>query len=358
MAFRHYGASGTGPTLLTLSSGSIYQGAEVVASQSHTIIGRSVVVSTDWQVSDSPSFSTVVWQSLGQVANPFTATVPASTLAIATAYYARWRANYADGSTSPWAPAIGFAASAVTLLTVNTIMVAGGGNGGSNVGGGGGGGEVYHASLSMVSGDTFVVGSVGGPGQNTVANGITVIAGGVGGSHSGSGANGGSGGGGGGDTDGSGAGGGSAVGSYLGNAGGNVSGINWRGGGGGGAGGPGSSNGNGGPGYIWIDGLDYGSGGGGGARNENGSPGAAGGAGAGAGVMGNGVYGPGQSATARGGGGGGGPNYGGSNGGSGAAGCVVLAYSGTTVKASGGAVTTDGVFTYHKFAGPGSFSVL
>ncbi|NQW09436.1 MAG: hypothetical protein HQ481_06095 [Alphaproteobacteria bacterium] len=357
MAFRHYRASGTGPTLLTLSSGSIYQGAEVVASQSHTIVGRSVVVSTDWQVSASPSFSTVVWQSLGQVADPFTATVPASTLAIATAYYARWRANYADASTSPWAPAIGFATSAVTPLTVNTIMVAGGGNGGSNIGGGGGGGEVYHASLVLTTNDTFVVTSVGGPGQNTVANGITVIAGGVGGTGSGGGGNGGSGGGGAGDNDGSGGPAGSKTGSYLGNNGYSAVGINWVGGGGGGAGAAAPGR-NGGAGHTWIDGLDYGSGGGAGARTEAGSAGNAGGPGAGAGVMGNGVYGPGQSATARGGGGGGGPNYGGSNGGGGAAGCVVLAYSGTTVKASGGAITTDGVFTYHTFAGAGTFSVL
>jgi hypothetical protein len=237
------------------------------------------------------------------------------------------------------------------------LVVAGGGAGGGNIGGGGGGGEVYHASLVLSPGDTFVVTSVGGPGQNTVANGITVIAGGVGGSGSGGGGNGGSGGGGAGDNDGSGGPAGSKTGSYLGNNGYSAVGINWVGGGGGGAGAAAPGR-NGGAGYTWIDGLDYGSGGGAGARTEAGSAGNAGGPGAGAGVMGNGVYGPGQSATARGGGGGGGPNYGGSNGGSGAAGRVVLAYSGTTTRGTGGTITNDGTYTYHTFTSAGTFTFL
>ena len=129
MAFRYYNLStGAGPALLTLATGSIYQGADVPRHVQHTILGRSLVVTTDWQISSDPGFGSVPWQSLGQSADFYTATLPADTLPDGS-YYARWRVNYADGTSSPWAPAIAFTVTTPAVSVLAKVWGAGGGGG-------------------------------------------------------------------------------------------------------------------------------------------------------------------------------------------------------------------------------------
>ena len=129
MAFRYYNLStGAGPALLTLATGSIYQGADVPRHVQHTILGRSLVVTTDWQISSDPGFGSVPWQSLGQSADFYTATLPADTLPDGS-YYARWRVNYADGTSSQWAPAIAFTVTTPAVSVLAKVWGAGGGGG-------------------------------------------------------------------------------------------------------------------------------------------------------------------------------------------------------------------------------------
>lgn len=133
MGIRVYAdGTGGGPALLTLGTGTIYAGVDVPPGNGHTIIGRDIVVSTDWQISVSSGFGTILWQSLAQTAGKYTATVPAGTLTPDGSFYARWRANYADGSTSPWAPTITFTATTPAAPPARTITLRAYGAGGSN----------------------------------------------------------------------------------------------------------------------------------------------------------------------------------------------------------------------------------
>jgi hypothetical protein len=120
--------------------------------------------------------------------------------------------------------------------------------------------------------------------------------------------------------------------------------------------------GNGGNGRTWFDGITRGGGGGGSAgENSKGFPapftnsgGAGGSGGGGAGANRNGTppnFALGTAGTVNtGGGGGGGWNALGANGGSG---IVIVRYEGTP-KATGGTITFENGYTYHKFTSTGS----
>jgi hypothetical protein len=97
-------------------------------------------------------------------------------------------------------------------------------------------------------------------------------------------------------------------------------------------------------------------GGGGGCEWWNSGPGGAGGGGGG-GHSPNvswGHGGPGETNTGSGGGG----SSQGSYGGNGGSGCVLVRYKGTTTKGTGGTITNDGKYTYHKFISSGVFTWL
>ena len=96
-----------------------------------------------------------------------------------------------------------------------------------------------------------------------------------------------------------------------------------------------------------------GGGGGGGANQAGGTSNCLGGVGGG----GNGGYSglPGTNALVNTGGGGGG-SYSGANPGQGGSGLVIIRYLGTTIKATGGVIVNDGVYTYHTFTTSGTFT--
>ena len=269
-----------------------------------------------------------------------------------------------DASSSNWVP---FANS--KPYTIEALLVAGGGGGGSEFGGGGGaGGMITYSGYAVTgTGYSIVVGGGGaaGTGQggrgtvggNSTAFGQTAIGGGAGAQPYGIGGAGGSGGGGG-----RGGAGGSGT-TGQGNAGGQS--ADTSGGGGGGkaaAGGASATNwgGGGGAGAVWPSGgSTYYAGGGGGAGYLGvGGSGGAGGTGGGGQGGGASTGGPGYGgADQRGGGGGGGSYSSGSfyNGGPGGNGIVVIRYAGAQ-KGTGGAVTSDGTYTYHTFTSSGTFT--
>jgi len=246
------------------------------------------------------------------------------------------------------------------------LIVAGGGGGGPYIGGGGGGGGVIFASGSfpVYANDpkSITVGSGGiyggaspnssSNGQNSSAFGYTAIGGGFGGTseYSGIVGSGGSGGGGGrrgggrGVDPGSGTAGQGYMGGYGSGSGGGDNLGAGAGGGGAGAVGNNASGGAGGSGGVGlansITGLlnYYGGGGGGGAYYNSGGSGGAGGGGNAGGNSST----PGANGTANTGGGGGAGGYGpsASNGGNGGSGVVIIAYKGTTARATGGSIST------------------
>ena len=260
-------------------------------------------------------------------------------------------------------------------LDLEYLIIGGGGSGGANLGGGGGGGEFVEGSILGASGSYDIVVGAGGAavtgnentngndGGTSTFNGISAIGGGGGGGQPFNGRNGGSGGGGAGNATTTGGTGTAPTG--LGNNGGTgVGGDNNRGaGGGGGAGAVGANGsattggGDGGSGASWsINAIFYAGGGGGGAKN---------GTGAGAGGNGGGGAASDDSVTPTngfpgtdglGGGGGGGPNVVSSVSGKGGDGVVIIAYLGSTIKASGGTITYNNGYTLHTFTSSGTFS--
>ena len=271
--------------------------------------------------------------------------------------------------------------TALQPFTVDYLLVGGGGGGGTTdssrpfanpaswSGGGGAGGYVSgSANLNNLSVYAITIGngsSPGGSGGNSTFNGLTALGGGYGGNSNSSvvqnGVAGGSGRGGGGDVPGlvypnSGIGGASTQSSTYGYGYGNAGGNGYdpspeRPGGGGGAGaagaaGPVSSGGNG---LQWLDGNYYAGGGGGnaGTAATTTNTGGLGGGGNGSTL----AYLSGSNATnatANTGGGGAGGTSGGS-------GICIIRYPGSSSKATGGAITTNGGYVYHTFTGNGSF---
>jgi hypothetical protein len=122
-----------------------------------------------------------------------------------------------------------------------------------------------------------------------------------------------------------------------------------RAGGGGGGSDDTPSLGNGGNGVPWIDGAYYGGGGGGGGDYSLNSTGGLGGGGAG------GAQNPGTAGTngLGGGGGGGGSSNGRTPGGAGGSGCIIFAYTKAYGQLlTGGTVTSDANYYYHKITSP------
>lgn len=271
-----------------------------------------------------------------------------------------------DATTSTW---LQFSQPAGYL--VNYLIVAGGGGGGgidSNGGAGGAGGGaggLLTGSTSLVSGTvhsiTVGAGGAGGAGSGAISTGsnstfstFTALGGGAAGNNNGG--NGGSGGGG----------------RYSGTIGAGTTGqgnngglgtisVNYGGGGGGGAGGAGGAaatnggvGGNGLASSITGTAVTYAGGGGGGTYNGgSGGSGGSGGGGAGAGV------GNGTSGTANTGGGGGGAGRVGAstyNGGTGGSGIVIIRYSGTVQRATGGTVSSSSGYFVHTFTSSGTFT--
>lgn len=258
---------------------------------------------------------------------------------------------------------------------VQVLMVAGGGGGGR--GGGGGAGGMFTTNATVAVGGYSVTVGAGGAGSatnigtnggNSVFNGYTAFGGGGGGGNGNTtaatpGNNGGSGGGGGMSVTGTdGAPGGTGVSGQGNNGGyGTAASCSPSGGGGGagaagGAGVAGSKAGDGGSGAAsGITGVNlYYAGGGGGASWCLGQ-GAGGNGGGGAGSAttgGNGV------ANTGGGGGGGAVNGGGTGGGVGGSGVVIIKYQTGSIKATGGTITTSGLYTIQTFNSSGTFTIL
>jgi hypothetical protein len=261
-----------------------------------------------------------------------------------------------------------------TNLDLKYLIIGGGGSGGANLGGGGGGGEFVEGSLSVSGSYDIVVGAggaavtgngtAGNDGGTSTFNGISAIGGGGGHGNGGNGRDGGSGGGGAGNETTTGGTGTAPTG--QGNNGGTGTAAGTRAAGGGGGAGAVGANGSaatgggaGGSGASWSINAIFYAGGGGGAANN--------GTGAGAGGNGGGGAASDDGATpingfpgtdGLGGGGGGGPNVSGSVSGKGGDGVVIIAYLGSTIKASGGTITYDNGYTLHTFTSSGTFTII
>jgi hypothetical protein len=263
-----------------------------------------------------------------------------------------------------------------TSASVDYLIVGGGAGGGTPYGGGGGAGALFSGSTIITFYPTssivypVVVGNGGAPNQNGFSSSLFLtssLGGGTGGSNSNGGASGGNGGGGGGFTSGSsstGSAGGIGTQGFNGGIGAvNLFGNGYAAGGGAGA----SQNGfngmetdsgkaTGGSGSAWLNGTFYAGGGGGGFNGYAGGPLNTGGRGGG----GRGAYnntivalaGTGSTGS----GGGGGSDI--LSGASGSNGVVILRYSGSSAKATGGTITYSGSFTYHTFTSSGNFTTF
>ena len=265
-----------------------------------------------------------------------------------------------------------FSLDVPAISDTEIMIVAGGGGAYGNRSGGGGGGGVVNVTGLTTTGALSVVVGAGGPGGNPSGNGAgsnssfdTYVAhgGGTSGSPGGSG---------GGANAGGSIGSASPVGEgYDGGAATSPDGRYGAGGGGGGGGHVGYGvtyapegyhGGNGGEGYLSsINGTPtYYAGGGGGGKDDNGGYVGSGGAGGGGGGGYNNVAGIAGTVNTGGGGGGGGGYYGTSSyvGGAGGKGIVIIRYLTTHGSASGGTITTDGLYTVHTFNSSGTFTVL
>lgn len=261
------------------------------------------------------------------------------------------------------------------LDEVESLIIGGGAGGGTGTanadGGGGGAGEfVTISSIPVAQGAYSVVVGDGGMaatnGDNSTFAGHTALGGGHGATGLANGTAGGSGGGAGGKNDNVGAGhsGGAPTASegFGHNGGGSATTQEPGGGGGAGAvGEDGNSSVDAGDGGVGLSSSISGasafySGGGGGGSSWSGGTGGAGGNGGG----GNGATGVanGSNGTVNTGGGGGGAGGDGSVGGAGGSGIVIISYSGTVAKATGGIITTSGGKTIHTFTTSGTFTVL
>ena len=272
--------------------------------------------------------------------------------------------------------ALDAANSAITLSTVEVLVVAGGGGGGGGTAGGGGaGGLIYNSNFTVTPGSALTVtvgaggtgkvysvsNTAGDNGGNSVFGSLTAIGGGGGGNRDTVevGKNGGSGGGGGGDDVGvNSAGTGTSGQGFAGGTGRGGGGYS-AGGGGGGAGASGQASpsislgGNGGDGLGFnISGTFayYGGGGGGGSHSGKSSGGIGGGGAGGSIYSDNAVAGTTNTGGGGGGGAGGAGIVAGKNGGSG---IVIVRYPGPQ-KAIGGTVTSRGGYTIHTFTSVGS----
>ena len=262
--------------------------------------------------------------------------------------------------------------------SVNYLIVAGGGGGGAASGGGGGAGGLLTATSSLAIGTAYAItiGS-GGAGGTAAGNGTagnnsaigtlaTALGGGYGqgsvGVSGGSGGPGGSGGGGFGGGGGSGTGGAGTSGQGF-NGGNGATQVAGGGGGASAVGGNANASVSAGAGGAGVasslsgSSVTYAGGGGGGALNGTAGAGGAGGGGAGGGTAG-------VAGTAnRGGGGGGGGNSGGTapfDGGSGGSGVVIISYTNTTQRGTGGTVTSSGsgasTVWVHTFTSSGTYT--
>lgn len=276
----------------------------------------------------------------------------------------------------PLTPSTDCAGNPLLSPQVRALVVAGGGGGGGAGSGGGGGGVVYDESVSISTTSYSVTvggGGAGGVGAaagtqggNSVFAGITATGGGRGATHGG-GAGGAGGSGGGGAIMSSGGATAGGVGSQGFNGGTGPVDAGWVGmsGGGGGAGGAGQNGangtndgGNGGPGALYnITGGNLYYAAGGGAGEINGTKIGTGGSG----IGGSGVINAaGTAGDANTGAGGGGGSYNGSyfNGGAGGSGVVVIAYPNNgSITATGGTITTSGIYKIHRFTTSGTFTV-
>ena len=257
-------------------------------------------------------------------------------------------------------------ASSPTNANVEYLVIAGGGGGGASNGGGGGSGGLKTASGFTVSVQTYTITvGAGGLGTSSAANGgdsvfstITATGGGRGGSegvNSSIGVNGGSGGGGGGANNSSAGGTGSdgfnggigfrSGGTLMGGGGGGSSSIGIAGSGAGGTGGNSTLS------SISGSSVAYAGGGGGGGMVA--TAGSGGGGGAGNGNVSDGTGGAGTANTGSGGGGGGNS----ANGGAGGSGIVIIKYETSSLTATGGTVTTSGIYSIHTFNSSSSFII-
>lgn len=261
-----------------------------------------------------------------------------------------------------------------TSADFSYLAVGGGGAGGGSqgsgeAGGGGGAGEVATGTHTVVNGDTISItigaggtGSTGngGNGVDTVLGSVKTAVGGGGGGqgNNSNGLSGGSGGGAGSNNSGGGTG-GAATAGFAGGDGQNNTGGNGGGGGGASAAGEagnhtskhGGVGGNGVASSISGASVTYGGGGGGSSTDVASGAGGTGGGGAG-GITG-------VNGTANTGGGGGGTAHGGvaANGANGGSGIVIIRYLATDMTATGGTITTDGLYKVHTFTTDGTFTV-
>jgi hypothetical protein len=273
-----------------------------------------------------------------------------------------WLALAANGTTTPFTQS----------YSVDVLLVGGGGGGSKGTGSAGSGaGGLLYGSMSLSTGTAYSVtigaGGAGGPSNTTIGakgfdsvfNGATALAGGVGSINGTIGLTGGSGGGAAGATSngtdrantaatqgnsggltGLGNTGGSANGGagYAGSGGGGAGavGVNYSGSGPGGAGGAG---------YNWLSLGTFYAGGGGGSREA--TVGRSAGGTGGGGQGGDDTLGP-TAGTANTGGGGGGTGLASQTSVNGGSGIVIIRYSGSQI-GSGGTVTSAGGYTYHTF---------
>ena len=335
----------------TLGAKSVTKAGSVALEAGDIVAGAAYII-----LYDGTRFQLMTRTSASQLVVGTTADRPASpTTGMIRMNSTTGNPEWYDVTASAW---LNF--SQASGYSVNYLIVAAGGGGGAASGGGGGAGGLLTAASYLAIGTayTITIGS-GGAGGTSAGNGAvgnnssivflaTALGGGFGqgsvGVSGGSGGPGGSGGGGTGTGGGSGTGGSGTSGQGF-NGGNGATQVSGGGGGasavGGnavtstsaGAGGAGVAN------SLSGSSVTYAGGGGGGALNGSAGAGGAGGGGAGGGTAG-------VAGTANtGGGGGGGGNSGGTapfDGGSGGSGVVIISYTNTTQRGTGGTVTSSG----------------
>lgn len=335
----------------TLGAKSVTKAGSVALEAGDIVAGAAYII-----LYDGTRFQLMTRTSASQLVVGTTADRPASpTTGMIRMNSTTGNPEWYDVTASAW---LNF--SQASGYSVNYLIVAAGGGGGAASGGGGGAGGLLTAASYLAIGTayTITIGS-GGAGGTSAGNGAvgnnssivflaTALGGGFGqgsvGVSGGSGGPGGSGGGGTGTGGGSGTGGSGTSGQGF-NGGNGATQVSGGGGGasavGGnavtstsaGAGGAGVAN------SLSGSSVTYAGGGGGGALNGTAGAGGAGGGGAGGGTAG-------VAGTANtGGGGGGGGNSGGTapfDGGSGGSGVVIISYTNTTQRGTGGTVTSSG----------------
>lgn len=87
----------------------------ITGSAFNTVNGSDTHQSTDWQVSSTSNFSAILWESIGDLSNLTSVTVPGRNLAAGTTYYLRVRYTGADFGTSGWS-------SVITITTDEVVQ--------------------------------------------------------------------------------------------------------------------------------------------------------------------------------------------------------------------------------------------